>query len=104
MTISLVKNDKKARIIIFIASAIVFIAIVLLSRVKLNVSLGFDEHLFAMANAIINTVVALLLLAGLYSAKTGRFEVHKKIMLSALMLSVLFLISYICHNLFAGEK
>jgi putative membrane protein len=28
---------------------------------------------------------------------------HKKLMLSAMILSILFLISYICHHLFAGE-
>ena len=28
---------------------------------------------------------------------------HKKIMITAILLSVLFLISYICHHLFAGD-
>ena len=55
------KNDKKAKIIILIFSAVVFSAIILLSRVKLNVNLGFDVHLFAKANAIINSFVAILL-------------------------------------------
>ena len=41
------KNDKKARILIFLFSAIVFAAVVLLSRVKLNANPGFDIHLFA---------------------------------------------------------
>jgi putative membrane protein len=30
-------------------------------------------------------------------------EIHKKIMLSAMFLSILFLVSYICHHLFTGE-
>jgi putative membrane protein len=61
----LTKNDKKARVLIFTFSAIVFAAVVALGRVKLNVDLGFDVHVFAFANSIINSVVAVLLLAAL---------------------------------------
>ncbi|MEO6069491.1 MAG: DUF420 domain-containing protein [Chitinophagaceae bacterium] len=103
MKVEVVKNDKKARTLIFIVSIIVFTAIVLLSRVKVHANLGFNEHLFATANAIINTGVAILLLVGLYQVKNKHYETHKKVMLAALALSVLFLVSYICHHLFAGE-
>ncbi len=97
------KNDKKARILIFLFSIIVFTAIMVLSRVKLNVNLGFDVHLFAKANAIINSGVALLLIAGLIAVKSKRYLLHKRIMLVAMFLSIVFLVSYICHHLFAGE-
>lgn len=103
MSISITKNDKKARIIIFVFSAIVFIAVSALGKYKLNVELGFDEHVFAKANAVINTIVAILLLAGLFCARTKKYATHKKIMLTAMALSVLFLVSYILHHLFAGE-
>lgn len=101
--IAITKNDRKARIIIFVFSAIVFLAVSALGRYKLNVELGFDEHIFAKANALINSIVTVLLLAGLYCARTGRYTTHKYIMLTAMALSVLFLISYILHHLFAGE-
>jgi putative membrane protein len=99
----LTKNDKKARTLILIFSAIVFAAVVALGRVKLNVDLGFDVHVFAFANSIINSVVAVLLLAALIAVKTKHYLLHKKLMLSAMVLSILFLVSYICHHLFAGE-
>jgi putative membrane protein len=54
-------------------------------------------------NALINTFVSLLLLGGLYAAKQKRFNTHKKLMLWAMFLSMLFLVSYICHHLFTGE-
>lgn len=100
---SLKKDDKKARIFIYAVSIIVFTAVVLLSQFKLNVDLGFDVHLFAKANAIINSAVAILLVTGLVTVKQKNYGLHKKIMLSAMALSVLFLLSYICHHLFAGE-
>lgn len=97
------KNDKKAKTLIFTFSAIVFTAVVVLSRVKLNVDLGFDVHLFAKANAIINTCVAVLLITALVAVKAKNYTLHRNIMMTAMFLSVFFLVSYICHHLFAGE-
>lgn len=100
---SLAKNDKKARLLIYTVSAVVFAAVLVLSRVKLELDLGFDVHLFALVNAVINSVVTVLLVAGLVTAKQKDHRSHRQIMLFAIALSVLFLVSYICHHLLAGE-
>lgn len=99
----LAKNDKQANWLILVFSFVVFAAVVLLSRIKLDVDLGFDVHFFAQLNAFINSIVSLLLLAGLSVVKQGKYQLHKRIMVTALVLSVIFLVSYICHHLFAGE-
>jgi putative membrane protein len=103
MSFTITKNDRKARLLILLVSAIIFTSIVILGRVKLDVDLGFDEHIFAGINAVINTIVSIFLLAGLITAKQGKYTTHKYIMLSSIILSVLFLVFYICHHLFAGE-
>jgi putative membrane protein len=100
---SLQKNDKQAKILIWVISVVVFAAVAFLSKFKLPLDLGFNVHIFALINAIVNSTVALLLIAGLITAKQQKYELHKKIMLTAIVLSVLFLLSYICHHLFAGE-
>jgi putative membrane protein len=100
---SLTKNDKKAKLLIYTVSFVVFAAVVFLSKYKLDIDLGFDVHVFANANAIINSMVAVLLLTGLFAAKQKKYELHKKIMLTAISLSVLFLLSYIAHHLLAGD-
>ena len=97
------KNDRKATILIIVFSVIIFTTISILGRVTFNVNPGFDVHVFAKANAIINSVVAILLLCGLIAVKTKRYFLHKRIMLTSMVLSILFLVSYICHHLFAGE-
>jgi putative membrane protein len=97
------KNDKKAKTLIFTFSIIIFTAVILLGRVTLDVDLGFDVHLFALANAVINSMVAILLLAALIAVKSKRYIIHKNLMLTAMILSILFLVSYICHHLFAGD-
>jgi putative membrane protein len=102
-TPSLKKNDSKARMFIYVVSVIVFVAVAVLSRVKLAVQLPFDVHVFALVNAVINSIVAVLLLAGLVATKQKKYLLHKKIMLIAISLSVLFLASYIAHHLLAGD-
>jgi len=100
---SITKNDKKAYWLIGIFSVVVFIAVSVLTKIKLEVDLGFDVHLFALFNAIINATIAILLVAALVVVKKGNYQLHKKLMMEALILSILFLVSYIAHHLFAGE-
>jgi len=99
----ILKNDKLAKWLIGIFSVVVFTVVVLLSKFKLDVDLGFDVHLFAMANAFINATIAVLLVAALVAVKQKNYLLHKQLMMTALVLSVLFLLSYIAHHLFAGE-
>ena len=100
---SLTKNDKKAYWLIGIFSVVVFSVVVLLGKFQLEVDLGFDVHIFATANAFINASIAVLLVAALWAVKNKQYALHKKLMLAALVLSVLFLVSYIAHHLLAGE-
>ena len=97
------KNDKKAAWLIGIFSVVVFSAVVLLGRYKLEIDLGFNVHIFATINAFINSVIAVLLVAALVAVKNKQYRLHKNIMLFALILSILFLVSYIAHHLLAGE-
>ena len=100
---AITKNDKQARVLILVFSFVVFAAVSFLTQVKINVNLGFDVHVFAFANAIINSIIAVLLIAALIAVKNGYYLLHKRIMITALILSILFLISYIAHHLLAGE-
>jgi putative membrane protein len=102
---TLQKNDKLANRLIWAVSIIVFIAVAGMSRVNLSkvVTLPFNVHVFATINAIVNSLVAVLLVAGIITAKNKNYAVHKKIMLSAITLSIVFLVSYICHHLLAGD-
>lgn len=103
LTPVLKKNDRKASWLIIVFSVIVFAAVVVLSRVKLEVDLGFDVHLFALVNALINSGVTILLLLALLAVKRKNYATHRNLMLTAMVLSILFLVSYICHHLLAGD-
>ena len=99
------KNDTKAKRLIWIVSIIVFAAVTVLGKYNLAGQdiLPFSPRIFATINAFINATVTLLLIAGLLTVKNKQFVLHKNIMLLAMLLSILFLVSYIGHHLFAGE-
>jgi putative membrane protein len=103
MQASIQKNDKKAGWLIGIFSFVVFAVVVSLGRIHLKLDLGFDVHIFAKINAFINSLIAVLLVAALVAVKNKKLHLHKRLMLASLMLSILFLVSYIAHHLLAGE-
>ena len=97
------KNDKQAKWLIGIFSAVVFTAVMFLTNIKFAITVPFDVHIFAAANAFINAVIAVLLLAALVAVKQGKYLLHKQLMITSLILSIVFLVSYIAHHLLAGE-
>jgi putative membrane protein len=97
------KNDKLAYTLICVFSVIVLAVVTFLSKFTLDVELSFDKHIFALINAVINSAVAVLLIAGLIAVKQKNYTLHKSIMLTAMVLSLLFLVTYIAHHLLAGE-
>jgi putative membrane protein len=100
---ALAKNDRKANWLIIVFSVVVFLIVGYLNRIKLDVNVGFDVHIFALFNAVINSIVTLLLILALVAVKQRKYLLHKRIMLTALVLSILFLVSYITHHLLAGD-
>lgn len=100
---SLTRNDRKAGWLIGIFSFVVFAVVVSLSKIQLRVDLGFDVHIFALINAVINSLVAVLLIAALVLVRQKKYIVHKKVMMTAMILSILFLVSYITHHLLSGD-
>lgn len=97
------KNDKKAWGLIVSVSVIVFAVVAILKREDPQMNLSFDKHIFATINAVLNTMVAILLIGALVAVKQKKYLLHKKMMITALILSVLFLVSYIAHHLLGGE-
>jgi putative membrane protein len=100
---SLDKNDKRAYWLIGIFSVVVFGVVASLGKFKLNSQPSFDVHVFAAIDALTNTIVALLLVVALIAVKQRNYTLHRNIMIGAMLLSIVFLISYIAHHLLAGE-
>ena len=104
LTPAIQKNDKRANWLIIIFSVVVFGVVSALGGLPhLKVDLGFDVHLFAAFNAVVNSLVSILLIAALWLVKQRKYTLHRNVMYTAMVLSILFLVSYIAHHLLAGE-
>lgn len=95
---SIAQNDRLANRIIIGLSIVVFALVTLMRRVKLDIDFGFDTHVFPAISAALNSIVALLLLVGLWFVKRKQFEKHRNTMLAAVVFSVLFLITYVLYH------
>jgi len=99
------KNDKTAGLLIWVVSIVIFVAVAFMANVKLfkGVDMGFNVHILALINAIINGTVSVVLVWAFIAVRQKNYVLHKRLMLGAIVLSVLFLLSYIGHHLLADE-
>ncbi len=63
-----------------------------------NIDLGFDLKFFPKFHAVLNSIATVLLLAGLYFIKNKKVALHKAMMLSAFVVSTVFLLSYVTYH------
>ncbi len=97
------KNDRLARILIFSFSVVIFLLVSFLGNYKMDIDPGFDVQIFAFLNALTNSAVSIVLGWALVAVKKKNYLLHKRLMFSAIILSVFFLLTYVAHHLLAGE-
>jgi putative membrane protein len=95
---SIPKNDRLAHIIIISLSVVVFALVTLMRKVKLDIDFGFDTHIFPAISATLNSIVAILLLVGLYFILNKDWLNHKRSMMLAMLFSILFLVTYVLYH------
>ncbi|HWB92676.1 MAG TPA: DUF420 domain-containing protein [Puia sp.] len=90
------KSFTKAIIVVSIAipAAVAFLILVPQARVNF----GFNTHSLPLFHAILNSSTAILLLASLYFIRHGQVRAHKRANWTAIILSSIFLISYVIYH------
>ncbi|HEY4934939.1 MAG TPA: DUF420 domain-containing protein [Puia sp.] len=83
-------------IIVSIAIPLAVAFLILGTHAKIN--LGFDTHNLPLFHAILNSTTAILLLASLYFIKNRWIRAHRAANLTAVVLSSIFLISYVIYH------
>ena len=63
----------------------------------------FDVYLLPLINAILNGTSALLLIGALIAAKAKNINLHTKLIYTAMVLSLMFLVVYIMYHTTAGH-
>lgn len=92
------KNKNLNTIITIISIAIPVVVAVLFVIPKPDIEAGFDVKVMPFFHAVLNSATAVLLVASLYFIKNGKKQAHKWANLTAVGLSVIFLLSYVTYH------
>ena len=104
-----IDKTKNYNSLIYIVGALLAIAVaVIYVTPKIDMSGTWMDNL-PLVNASINGTVSILLVLGLIFIKRGNISAHRKAMTSSILLSALFLVSYVAYHIthestvFGGE-
>lgn len=92
------KNKNLNLPIAIVSIAIPVVVAVLFVLPKPDIQTGFDVKVMPFVHAILNSATAVLLVASLYFIKNGQQKAHKWANLSAVILSGIFLLSYVTYH------
>src|SRR5579859_5562890 len=84
--------------IIIVSIAIPLAVAFLIMVPQAKIDFGFNTHSLPLFHAILNSSTAILLLASLYFIRKGQVLAHKRANLTAVVLSSIFLISYVIYH------
>ncbi len=90
------KNLTVPIIIVSIAIPLAVAFLILVPHVKIDP--GFNTHALPLFHALLNSTTAILLLASLYFIRHQQIKAHKAANLTAVVLSSIFLISYVIYH------
>ena len=93
---------KKLNITATIVSAVVLLLVASMRQIP-RLDFGIDITFLPSIYAVINALVAVFLVLALYFIKQKRIEMHKRMMITALSLSTLFLLMYVLYHITCAE-
>ena len=97
------RNDSFYKKLILVVSSAVFLVVVILSQLPKSNSIPSWVAFLPKLNALLNGTCTVILLASLYFIKNKNIAMHRKLNLTACVLSTLFLLSYVTFHAFGVE-
>jgi putative membrane protein len=91
--------SKKLVTTAWILSTVVLLLVVAMQKIKLPLPDGWSTSFLPPIHAGINAVAAVVLLVSLICIKLGNVRMHRATMVLAMILSVLFLLSYVTYHI-----
>ena len=88
----------KFKQLIIAVSILIPIVVTVLYFLPKNFEIGEEVYLLPMINAMINGTTSVVLIAAFIAIRSKNIKLHKQLMITALILSVLFLLSYITYH------
>jgi putative membrane protein len=98
-------SEKKVKIIIYSTTVAVCALVVVLNQKWIPHPDSFPHFIYSLPklNAFLNGSCSILLLFSLWAIKNKKIERHKKLNISAFILSVLFILSYVTAHYFIPD-
>ena len=84
-------------------SGVVLTLVILMRRVKIPLPEGINFSFLPSFHAMVNGATALILLAAFVAIKNKKVDLHRKLIFTALGLSLLFLLSYVAYHFTTPE-
>lgn len=105
MNLSLPENEKAVKRSIYITTALICAAVLMLNQKWIPHPEHFPNWIYKLPalNALLNGSCSLLLIFSLLAIKSKKISLHKKLNLTAFVLSALFLISYVTAHYFIPD-
>ena len=97
------RNDSFYKKLILVVSSVVFLVVVILSQLPKQDAIPSWVAFLPKLNALLNGTCTVILLASLYFIKNKNIAMHRKLNLTACILSTLFLLSYVTFHAFGVE-
>lgn len=100
---NLTANDSFYKRLIYIISIVVFLLIFILSILPKQSDIPSWVAFLPKLNAVLNGTTTLLLIMSLYFIKRKNIAMHKKLNITACVISTVFLLSYVAFHAFGVE-
>ncbi len=97
------KEDKRIIWAIWVFTAVVFGLVIVLHELPQAESMPAWMSNAPLFHALLNGTCALLLIAALIAVKGKKIALHKKLNTGAMLLSLIFLLSYVVFHYFSGD-
>ena len=99
------KLSRTLKLATWVITALVLILVGLMRRPELRIPLpeGVDLGFLPPFHAIVNTIVAILLILAVLAVKSGKITAHRNFMLGAMGMSVIFLLGYVAYHFTTAE-
>lgn len=93
------KLAKQLGIAAWAVSAVVIVLVVCMQKIRLPLPDGWSTACLPPFHAVVNALVAGFLVVSLVCIKLGKVRLHRATMMTAMLLSVLFLLSYVAYHM-----
>lgn len=93
--------EKKMNRIAIVLSVAILLLVVMMRRIKFD--LGVDFSFLAPFHASLNALTSIVLIFALYFILIGNIQMHRRCIYSAMLLSIMFLLSYVLYHFTTEE-